>query len=410
MLNFSRVVFGLYKKKTYIEVSTNNIDLMKNVNEIYSAKLEDFFELFFEKMHKSHKEFIACYLIGLFVCQTVNSKKLAKQLNGDVKSKSNEQRIRNFYCNYEIDYTVIAMIMFSLLKPKKVKLSIDRTNWKFGESDINIFAMTAYYHGLGVPLFWDLLAKRGSSNIAERIDLLEFFVNQFGIDHIEYITADREFIGYEWIKYLKSHNISFFIRIRKNTDVFLNGKEYKAENLVTSRQEKCFMDVKIWGVRLNLSVKMIDNPKDPEDNCLLIITNLLPLNACECYRNRWSIENCFSCWKTRGLNIEDTHMIQPQRLKKLVAMVALAYLFCVHVGVWSDANQKKIPIKKHGYKEQSFFRKGLDLLDNCIKHINQKIEELKFYIGLTINELQRNYSFYMFRKKGYEVSNLKIVG
>lgn len=91
-------------------------------------------------------------------------------------------------------------------------------------------------------------------------------------------------------------------------------------------------------------------------------------------------------------------------------MVALAYLFCVHLGVWSSANQKKIPIKKHGYKAQSFFRKGLDLLDECIKHIDKKIEELKFYITLTISELQRNYCFYMFQKKGYEVSNLKIVG
>jgi hypothetical protein len=148
---------------------------MKNVNEIYQAKLEVFFELFFEKMHKSRREFIACYLISLVVCQTVNSTQLAKQLNSKAEPKSNEQRIRNFFCDYEIDYQAIAMVMFSLLKPKKLKLSIDRTNWKFGKSDINIFAMTIYYHGLGVPIFWEMLEKRGNSNIPERVDLLEHF-------------------------------------------------------------------------------------------------------------------------------------------------------------------------------------------------------------------------------------------
>lgn len=77
---------------------------------------------------------------------------------------------------------------------------------------------------------------------------------------------------------------------------------------------------------------------------------------------------------------------------------------------YTDTNQKEIPIKKHGYKQQSFFRRGLDLLDECIKHITEKFEELIYYINLTVRELQRNYCFYMFRKKGFNVSNLKIVG
>lgn len=84
--------------------------------------------------------------------------------------------------------------------------------------------------------------------------------------------------------------------------------------------------------------KKIKNPKDPEDDTLLILTNLLPAGACECYHDRWSVECCFCCWKTRGLNIEDTHMTKLDRLEKLIALVSLAYMFCVHVGVWSDKN------------------------------------------------------------------------
>jgi len=123
-----------------------------------------------------------------------------------------------------------------------------------------------------------------------------------------------------------------------------------------------------------------------------------------CYGGRWAIECCFSCWKPRGLNIEDTHMTDPDRLKKLVAM---AYLFCIEIGVWADKEVKKIPVKNHGYKANSFFRYGLDMLDGALRHIAIKGIELLNLLDTAIDLLMHNLCALKLAEKGYKVSALK---
>ena len=59
--------------------------------------------------------------------------------------------------------------------------------------------------------------KKGNSHTQERVDLLEEFVELFCEYKIAYITADREFLGHDWLDYLLSQPmISFRIRIREN--------------------------------------------------------------------------------------------------------------------------------------------------------------------------------------------------
>ena len=41
--------------------------------------------------------------------------------------------------------------------------------------------------------------------------------------------------------------------------------------------------------------------------------------------DRWQIETLFGCLKTRGFNFEDTHLTDPERLSKLLGLLALAF-------------------------------------------------------------------------------------
>ena len=61
-----------------------------------------------------------------------------------------------------------------------------------------------------------MLPKAGNSNTAERIELIEDFIKIFGVDKIECLTGDREFIGEEWIAYLLRNGIEFRLRIKDN--------------------------------------------------------------------------------------------------------------------------------------------------------------------------------------------------
>ena len=53
---------------------------------------------------------------------------------------------------------------------------MNRTNWKFGRTDINVLMIAIFYQGIAYPILWQLLAKVGNSNTAERKALMERFL------------------------------------------------------------------------------------------------------------------------------------------------------------------------------------------------------------------------------------------
>lgn len=50
-----------------------------------------------------------------------------------------------------------------------------------------------------------------------------------------------------------------------------------------------------------------------------------PQAAFAAYARRWEIETLFGALKSRGFNFEDTHLTHPDRLGKLLALLALAF-------------------------------------------------------------------------------------
>ena len=79
------------------------------------------------------------------------------------------------------------------------------------------------HQGIAFPLLWTLLPKRGNSNTDERLDLVGQFLKLFARQQIAYLTADREFVGQAWIKYLLKQPVPFRIRIRQS-DRLSNGR------------------------------------------------------------------------------------------------------------------------------------------------------------------------------------------
>ena len=79
-------------------------------------------------------------------------------MNEKVKLASNENRIQDFFRETELDYFFVATLLISLLpKDKKLRLCIDRTEWDFGDCQVNILMILVGCGDLQIPLYWDLL-------------------------------------------------------------------------------------------------------------------------------------------------------------------------------------------------------------------------------------------------------------
>jgi len=143
--------------------------------------------------------------------------KLAVAFDTDVNVDSSLRRIQRFIAEYMLDTKLIARFVFSLLPHKgPYRLTMDRTNWKFGTSDINILVIAVVYQGVAFPVLYKMMPKFGNSSTRERIELMEEFIKLFGVESIDCLLADREFVGKEWLAYLNWRHIRYHIRIREN--------------------------------------------------------------------------------------------------------------------------------------------------------------------------------------------------
>ncbi len=243
--------------------------------------------------------------------------------------------------------------------------------------------LSIVHKGIAIPLYWDLLDKKGNSNTKERTDLLKKFINNFGADKIEYVLADREFIGEQWFQWMtnKERNIKFCIRIRKNTKVIdSKGNSVQIHTLLDDVKQEVFQLpylVKVHGCYVRIFAT-----RNANGELMIVATNdLKQLNTIELYKKRWQIEVLFSCFKGRGFNLEETHLTDQNKIKKLLAVISLAFCWCYKMGI-KENNVKPIKRKKHGRLSKSLLRLGLDYFHKALNKIRfNRLEYLTYLLS-----------------------------
>jgi len=324
------------------------------------------------KVNLSRLKLITMFVFALCKVQTVGFEKLANAFDSEALAASSLRRIQRFIALYVLDSDLIAKLIFGLLPNKEnLKLSIDRTNWKFGQTNINIFMLGVTYKGVAFPLLFKMLDKRGNSNCRERIDLVNRFIRLFGTNCIDCLMADREFVGDDWIKFLNDNNIRYYIRIRNNFKIFIphKNKEIKVSWLFNSLKTGEFLHYRRI-IRMGTQLCYISgckvNSKDKGTDFLIIVSFNKPEQALINYSDRWQIETCFRAMKTSGFDIEKTHLQDIERMEKLTLIVMIAFVWCYKTGIFIHENIKKIEIKKHGRKAKSIFKCGLSYIANLL--------------------------------------------
>lgn len=314
--------------------------------------------------HGARLTFLAMFLVALFKAKTVNLAELAIVMPSQKTPEASSKRIYRFFRGFEFEQTTITHAVVKMMDiPQPWTLSIDRTNWSFGTFHINILCLGVVHQGIAIPLVWTMLEKQGNSNSEERMDLLDGFLAQFPDVKVNYLTADREFIGTTWFSYLMLvPEIPMLIRIKENFLISsASGNTRKAAS-------DYFRDLAIghshllrrprWVCRRRL---WVHGTRLPDNQLLILVTQKRPQTPLADYAQRWGIETLFGVFKTRGFCLESTHFRDHKRLSKLIALLSLAVVWALMTGLWLH-QQKPIPLKKHGYKAKSFFRYGFDFL------------------------------------------------
>ena len=86
----------------------------------------------------------------------------------------------------------------------------------------------------------------------------------------------------------------------------------------------------------------------------------------------------FKSLKTSGFCLEDTHIVDPDRLRVLFSVVAITYAIASKLG-GNILKVTNIKLKNHGYKPKNTIRMGIDHIIFLLNNFSKK-----FYIVVTL--------------------------
>lgn len=315
--------------------------------------------------------------------RTVSLVWLSRHPHTTAKAESVYRRFQRFFASCALPTRRVGALVLALA-PQPADgwvLAMDRTNWKFGKSHINILVVSVILNGVGLPIAWRVLpkkTKRGNSNTSHRIALMNEVLSILPLPDIRVLTMDREFVGERWLSWLKLMEIPFIARVKANTTVSGHAASWWCERNRWKRFAGGLHEV--FGGEFHFAAKRIRKGRD--SHLAVICFGFQGTEALEIYRLRWGIETLFSHLKRRGYRFEDTHMTKGCRIGKLMGVLTVAFALSYQWGrkLEKEAGKK---LKSHGHRAKSVFRLGLESLHRMLHlpaSLADRLDEFLDYI------------------------------
>jgi len=305
-------------------------------------------------------DFFARALVALLSGRKISLHHVVQLMPGQQNPEANRQQMRRCLDHENLTPETWTLALSALLPPTQWILALDRTEWKRGDSTFNLLVLAVVTQGCAVPLLWRVMPECGSSDTAERIELLSRFVKLFGRERLRFLTADREFIGGEWIGWLLEQRLPFRIRIKAGEYLSdRKGQERRAWQWF-ARARACRTEpMLLWGRWVYVGGRRLHGRE-----YLIVISNERG-DLLSDYRLRWKIETLFQALKGRGFELESCRLEQERRLSGWFGFLALGLCWCLKMGQYLDAVDP-LPVKKHGRRAVSVFARGLCYLQSLL--------------------------------------------
>ena len=312
--------------------------------------------------------------------RSVNLARLAAALAGKANFDSRYKQLQRFMRHFELPFDELTRLLVKMIgvAPPFI-LVLDRTEWKIRGTSVNVLVLCLWVNGVCCPLLWHVLAKAGSTAHLERVALLEEFNRVIGFGLVKYLIGDREFHGKQFYQYLRQQRLKFRLRVRSDTAFTGScGRVVRGRELVRGLAIGVTVRFRhrrlLWGTHVWVWAKRLS-----ETETLMIVApaSQKKSNLFLEYGERWRIEEMFESVKTRGFCLEATRICEPERLRRLIAIIAIAFIWAVCIG---EVLVKQNPTRRNreGRRRRSVFRVGLDELTQIISHLAESWAQAKF--------------------------------
>jgi len=302
---------------------------------------------------------LALWIYGLLQAEHCSLYRVAKHLPLRTNKASKIQRLKRFLKNpgivVERIYAEIVKVMLKKWNGRSLDIAMDRTQWGV----FNLLLCGIAYGKRVLPLGWRLLNHSGNSSFDEQKELLDSIRPLLPEKCQILLLGDGEFKGVELMKYALSNGWDFSLGQSKSTWMkYPSGEWEQLKKLKVSDGMPCYYQ----GVFLTKEhefgpVNVIAYWDREEERIRYVVTNRRACRATLNWGKRRSwIEATFKDFKTGGFQLESSRLTNPDRMNRLLLVMAITYLWCYHVGRWVFKTGRRRQVDTGSKRNHSFFR------------------------------------------------------
>lgn len=302
----------------------------------------------------------------------VSIEKIATALPLPILFESRRKKLQRFLSLSSINIETIwlpiikSWLAQNFSQNQPIYLVIDRTSW----GRINLLMISVIYDRRAIPIYFELLPKLGSSNLAEQKGVFSRLLPMFK-EYKTIVLGDREFCSSQLANWLSEQHVQFCLRLKKSEYVEVeSGMWSQLKDLGLKPGIALFLQgikvtktKKISGFNVACKWQRSFHGWSTEEGWF-ILTNLNQLSdAVAAYKKREDIEEMFKDFKSGGYNLEDTN-VSGNRLISLILLIAFTYSLAT-------------------FKGQDIKKKGVQKYISRVKEYRRtQRRHSSFYVGL----------------------------
>jgi hypothetical protein len=198
--------------------------------------------------------------------------------------------------------------------------------------------MLALRHGeRALPLAWRVEATEGPIGFGVQQELLQAVASWMPQGAAVCLMADRFYGTPSLISLCQAQGWGY--RLRLKGTLLVRDRSGQAISAAGCAKSKTFYleEVQLTARRTRTNIGIIRDPGH-EEPWIIAMSDKPGYLATLDYSQRWGIEPMFSDFKSRGFGIEHTQLRYPDRLSRLLLVMALALYSAVSTGWWDEAH------------------------------------------------------------------------
>ena len=320
-----------------------------------------------------HLNTLAAMIAGIVLSQQSHLEKIARKMPSKTQVESRIKRFTRFNQHEEIDaehyfLPFVMPLITTLATTGVLTLAIDGS--VTGRGCITLM-VSIIYQKRAIPIAWvTVKGKKGHLPEETHVALMQRVQPLIPPECTVIFLGDGEFDGLDLLRAIEDAGWKYVCRTGCNRVITDDGDTFSLSELCLKPGDMVEMAQVEFGIDC-ASIELVIAwwHKDYDKPIFLVSNMLCAEEACYFYRRRFRIETFFSDQKSRGFNLQRSHIADNERIERFLIATCLAYIWMIYLGVQVRGRPDVMKIIHRTDRcDLSLFQLGLRYFEHLINH------------------------------------------